>query len=121
MTFGERLRATRVNARMSQADLTRLSGVPKTMLSRYENNHILPSISTLQKLAHALGTGEASLLGDGEGAEQRGAQTFVDALGRRGIVLQDDDCDAMANLIADLIDEGNERVRFLSAPRAQRA
>ena len=49
MTFGERLRSARSTAQMSQSDLMRLSGVPKTMLSRYENDHILPSITTLRK------------------------------------------------------------------------
>lgn len=47
---------------MSQTDLSVKSGIPKPTLSRYENDHVLPSISTLQRLAESLGTGEGTLL-----------------------------------------------------------
>ena len=54
-TFGSRLRDARDKAQLSQSDLSRSSGIPKTMLSRYENDHILPSVTTLRKLSTALG------------------------------------------------------------------
>ena len=116
MTFGQRLRDSRQKAGMSQAELTRLSGVPKTMLSRYENDHILPSISTLQKLSTALGVGDAALLGDAEAGG-----TFEGALGRRGITMKGDDATTLANMVADMVDERDSRVDFLDAPKVRRA
>lgn len=99
---------------MSQAQLTRLSGVPKTMLSRYENDHILPSISTLQKLATALGVGEAVLLGEGEASA-----TFEGELGRRGITMKGGDALTLANVVADMVDQHDSRVGFLDRPAVQ--
>lgn len=118
MTFGQRLRDSRQKAGMSQAELTRLSGVPKTMLSRYENDHILPSISTLQKLSTALGIGDAALLGDGDG---EAGGTFEGALGRRGITMKGDDATTLANMVADMVDERDSRVGFLEAPNVRPA
>src|SRR3990172_7848241 len=68
MTFGQRLRATRLGAGMSQSDLEERSGIPKARLSRYENGHVAPSIQTLERLARALGVTQASLLGEEPGA-----------------------------------------------------
>ena len=116
MTFGERLRDARVRASISQTQLTRLSGVPKTMLSRYENDHILPSIGTLHKLAVALGTGESTLLGD-----EASPRTFEEELNRRGIDLIDGEAVSLAKLIADMVEEQDTRVQFLRAARADHA
>ena len=109
MTFGTRLREARRVARMSQSELTRLSGVPKTMLSRYENDHILPSISTLQKLAAALGVGEGILLGDGKVSD-----AFAVTLSARGIVLAHEETIRVANVIADMVEQHDERVAFIT-------
>ncbi|MGH2725565.1 MAG: helix-turn-helix domain-containing protein, partial [Actinomycetota bacterium] len=47
--FAGRLRRARTNAGLSQRDLERSSGIPKSRISRYENGHLLPSLSGLQK------------------------------------------------------------------------
>ncbi|MGZ4120777.1 MAG: helix-turn-helix domain-containing protein [Actinomycetota bacterium] len=117
MTFGERLRGERARVRISQSELTRLSGVPKTMLSRYENDHILPSIATLHKLARALGIHESALLGDGEGSD-----AFLDALRDRGIVVETDAqaarlVNVVADMVADMAEAGDARFAFLGAQR----
>jgi transcriptional regulator with XRE-family HTH domain len=62
VTLGGRLRRARLNVPMSQAELEALSGIPKPRLSRYENNHIEPSISSLLKLCAALNVRPGSLL-----------------------------------------------------------
>jgi transcriptional regulator with XRE-family HTH domain len=49
---------------MSQSDLSTRSGIPKPTLSRYENDHVSPSIATLSRLSEALHVGEGSLLGE---------------------------------------------------------
>jgi transcriptional regulator with XRE-family HTH domain len=67
-TFGERLRSARDSASLSQSQLAKISGIPKPMLSRYENDHILPSVDTLLRLSDSLNLGAGSLLSE-ESAE----------------------------------------------------
>lgn len=61
-TFGRRLRDLRLAAELSQSELSEKSGIPKPTLSRYENDHVSPSLQTLERLADALGCTEAALL-----------------------------------------------------------
>ena len=68
-SLGKRLREARVKAGMSQSDLSSKSGIPKPTLSRYENDHVSPSIATLSRLSEALNVGEGSLLGEKETPE----------------------------------------------------
>ena len=109
-TFGERLRDARDKAQVSQSELSRTSGVPKTMLSRYENDHILPSVTTLRKLSYALGESVSALVGNGPSI----IHTFAAVLGHRGIVIgNEDDAEQLAIVIADLVDGHDERLHFL--------
>jgi transcriptional regulator with XRE-family HTH domain len=109
-TFGERLRDARDKAQVSQSDLSRTSGVPKTMLSRYENDHILPSVTTLRKLSYALGESVSALVGNGPSI----IHTFAAVLGHRGIVIgNEDDAQQLAIVIADLVDAHDDRLHFL--------
>ena len=80
-SFASRLVEARHSAQLSQTDLERSSGVPKTRLSRYENGHILPSLQTLKKIADALGVTEASLLGERTAPEDE----FLRSLRSRGV------------------------------------
>ncbi len=80
-TLGARLRDARLQASMSQADLSERSGIPKPTLSRYENDHVSPSLNTLARLAGALGITESSLLGD----KASPMDAFVRALGLHGV------------------------------------
>ena len=109
-TFGERLRDARGKAHVSQSELSHSSGVPKTMLSRYENDHILPSVTTLRKLSVALGESVSALVGNGPSI----LHTFAAVLGHRGIVMgSEDDAQQLAIVIADLVDAGDDRLHFL--------
>jgi transcriptional regulator with XRE-family HTH domain len=60
--FGERLRQARTANGLTQSALVRRSGIPKPTLSRYENDHVLPSLATLSRLAEALQVSPGSLL-----------------------------------------------------------
>jgi transcriptional regulator with XRE-family HTH domain len=64
--FAVRLKRMRVDAGMTQKDLERESGIPKSRISRYENGHLLPSFHGLRKLAASLHIPESTLLGEGE-------------------------------------------------------
>ena len=54
MSVGERLRAIREQRNYSQADFERRTGISRTYLSRVENGHTVPLVSTLQKFARVL-------------------------------------------------------------------
>lgn len=60
-TLGYRLRTARLSAGLSQSMLERKSGIPKSMLSRYENDHLLPSVRTLRRLADSIGVAASAL------------------------------------------------------------
>jgi len=100
MTFGQRLRATRLGAGMSQSDLEERSGIPKARLSRYENGHVAPSIQTLERLARALGVTQASLLGE----EPGGLGEFARVLRERGVHIDSPEQGArLANALSDML------------------
>jgi len=100
-SFAELLRKARTDARMSQSDLERRSGIPKTTLSRYENGHVEPSLGTLRRLAEALDTDESELLPGEPTAEHHLAQ----ALQRHGVKIESAaDADRIAVLVAGIVE-----------------
>jgi len=99
-TFGQRLRAVRLHAGLSQSALETRSGIPKARLSRYENGHVLPSIATLSRLAHALGVSEASLLGD----QRAMVEEFASVLFQRGVrIYGTEQAAKLAHGVADIL------------------
>ena len=68
MTIGERIKAARKAAGMSQKDLAAKMGVTQSNISQYENDYATPSMATLFKYADALGCGVSDLLFDKEAA-----------------------------------------------------
>ena len=54
MTFGEKLRHTRLLCGLSQAKLAKRSGVYQTEIYRYEVEGVEPSFANLRRLAMAL-------------------------------------------------------------------
>lgn len=99
-TFGQRLRATRTKAGLSQSDLEVISGIPKARLSRYENGHVAPSIQTLARLAKALNVSEATLLDDGRAI----LEEFLKVLQERGVKIDSSEqAVALGNAVADML------------------
>lgn len=54
MLIGERLKALRERKGMSQGDVEKRTGLLRCYISRVENEHTVPSVDTLEKLARAL-------------------------------------------------------------------
>ena len=54
--FGDKLRVARKAAKLTQAELAERIGVKRSVISKYENGIIDPTISQVQSLADALGT-----------------------------------------------------------------
>jgi transcriptional regulator with XRE-family HTH domain len=60
--MGHQIREARLAAGMSQADVERESGIPKARLSRYENNHVMPSIRSLAAICASIGVRPGKLV-----------------------------------------------------------
>jgi transcriptional regulator with XRE-family HTH domain len=54
MVIGERLRELREAKELSQGDMEKRTGLLRCYISRVENNHTVPAVDTLEKLARAL-------------------------------------------------------------------
>src|SRR5271168_1574534 len=54
MNIGITIRTYRLQKGMSQGDIEKRTGLLRCYLSRVENGHTVPSLETLQKIAHAL-------------------------------------------------------------------
>jgi transcriptional regulator with XRE-family HTH domain len=54
MVIGDRLKQIRESKNMSQGDVESRTGLLRCYISRVENGHTVPSLETLEKLAHAL-------------------------------------------------------------------
>lgn len=61
--FGKRLRALREKAGTSQGDLADMAGLSRTYLNQLEAGKRDPSLSTLTRLARALGVKLEALIG----------------------------------------------------------
>jgi len=54
MVIGVRLKVLREQRKMSQGDVEKRTGLLRCYISRVENGHTVPSVDTLEKMAHAL-------------------------------------------------------------------
>jgi transcriptional regulator with XRE-family HTH domain len=54
MVIGGRLKALREQKKMSQGDIEKRTGLLRCYISRVENDHTVPSVDTLEKMARAL-------------------------------------------------------------------
>ncbi len=66
MLIGDRIRAFREAKKLSQGDVEKRSGLLRVYISRVENNHVTPSVETLEKFANALDVPLYQLFYDGE-------------------------------------------------------
>jgi transcriptional regulator with XRE-family HTH domain len=99
-TFGQTLRRARLDAGMTQSQLVEASGIPKPTLSRYENDHVMPSLTTLARLAAALDLAEGALL---PGRDSPKEELFI-ALRERGIEIQSrEDAQRVADMVLRIV------------------
>lgn len=98
--IGGRLREARRRAGLSQGQLQIRSGVPKSRLSRYENEHLLPSLTTLRRLVEALGVSEGAMLSPREAH----VDAFCEVLRERGIRFTSaEEARTLAGRVADMV------------------
>lgn len=72
--IGDKLRAIRLQNRITLVRLSEEAGVSKSLLSKIERNHSVPTVTTLQKIAAALKVDLASLFGDPEAGDPAASQ-----------------------------------------------
>lgn len=51
MNFAENLKNLRIKENVSQIDLSKETGIPQSVISRFERGKLEPKLSSLQKLA----------------------------------------------------------------------
>jgi transcriptional regulator with XRE-family HTH domain len=66
MIIGDRLRALREHRKLSQGDIEKRTGLRRSYISRVENNHTVPAIETLEKMARAMEIPVYQLFYDGD-------------------------------------------------------
>jgi transcriptional regulator with XRE-family HTH domain len=66
MVIGDRLRELREGKELSQGDIEKRTGLLRCYISRVENNHTVPAVNTLEKLARALEVPMYQLFHEGE-------------------------------------------------------
>ncbi len=66
MIIGDRLREMREEKKLSQGDIEKRTGLVRPYISRVENNHTVPTIATLEKMARALEIPMYQLFYDGD-------------------------------------------------------
>lgn len=67
MLVGNRLRTLRESKNLSQADIEQRTGLRRCYISRVENGRTIPSVETLERLAHGLEMKLYQFLYDGDG------------------------------------------------------
>ncbi|MFA6397984.1 MAG: helix-turn-helix transcriptional regulator [Candidatus Paceibacterota bacterium] len=60
--MGENLRKLRLKNKLSQGDLAKMINVNRAYISNIENGRMNPTLSTLEKIAGALGVSSSELL-----------------------------------------------------------
>jgi len=68
MVIGNRLKELRESKELSQGDIEKRTGLLRCYISRVENGHTVPAVSTLEKMARALEVPMYQLFHDGEAA-----------------------------------------------------
>jgi|SRR5258708_7247070 len=66
MVIGNRLKELRESKQLSQGDIEKRTGLLRCYISRVENNHTVPAIETLEKMARSLEVPMYRLFYDGE-------------------------------------------------------
>lgn len=66
MILGDHIKTIREEKKLSQGDIEKRTGLLRCYISRVENNHTVPAIETLEKIARALEMPLYQLMYDGD-------------------------------------------------------
>jgi len=82
MNVGKKILKLRLQSKLSQREISNISGLAVSYLSRLENDRITPSIKTLRKISQALGVPLTALLDREPVGEVQGERCPVTPSGR---------------------------------------
>jgi transcriptional regulator with XRE-family HTH domain len=72
MVIGEKLKVLRAQKNLSQGDIEKRTGLLRCYISRVENEHTVPTVDTLEKMARALEVPKYRLFTDEEHVKKIG-------------------------------------------------
>ena len=96
LVIGDRLKSLRESKDLSQGDIEKRTGLLRCYISRVENGHTVPAVSTLEKMARALEVPMYQLFHDGQAAAS--VREFKQPLGDDGWGSKGRDADYLAKL-----------------------
>lgn len=76
-TMGDKIHAARVSQNMSQAELSRLTGLSARAIRYYESNNRTPSVDAIKKIAEALGLATSYFMDDADFQAQLKREAFL--------------------------------------------
>jgi transcriptional regulator with XRE-family HTH domain len=120
MVIGDKLRILREGKNLSQGDIEKRSGLLRCYISRVENNHAVPSVDTLEKMARALDIPMYRLFTDDEHVKKLNIPTEV--VRRQSTnSKQDRDIRALAKLLARMSEERRGLLFHMASKMANRS
>jgi transcriptional regulator with XRE-family HTH domain len=120
MLIGERLKALRERKGMSQGDVEKRTGLLRCYISRVENEHTVPSVDTLEKLARALEIPTYRIFTDDEHVKKPNipAETIRS---RASNSQQDQQVRALAKLLSRMSEKDRRILFHMASKMARRA
>ena len=110
MVIGDRLKSLRESKELSQGDIEKRTGLLRCYISRVENGHTVPAVSTLEKMARALEVPMYRLFHDGQA--EPSVREFKQPQGDDGWGSKGRDADYLAKLCR-LLPKLNEKDKKL--------
>ena len=120
MVIGEKLKALREQNNLSQGDIEKRTGLLRCYISRVENNHTVPSVDTLEKIARALEVPLYRIFTDEEHVKKPNLPTEV-IRSRAVNSKQDRHLRALGKLFARMSDERRKLLFHMASKMANRA
>jgi transcriptional regulator with XRE-family HTH domain len=117
LVIGDRLKSLRESKDLSQGDIEKRTGLLRCYISRVENGHTVPAVSTLEKMARALEVPMYQLFHDGQAAAS--VREFKQPQGDDGWGSKGRDADYLAKLCR-LLSKLNEKDQKLLLQVAQK-
>jgi transcriptional regulator with XRE-family HTH domain len=120
MVIGDKLKALRAQKNMSQGDMEKRTGLLRCYISRVENNHTVPSVDTMEKMARALEVPMYRLFTDDEHVKKPNIP--AEATRSRAVrSKQDGELRAFAKLLSRMDDKDRGLLIHLASKMADRA
>src|SRR5271155_245748 len=120
MVIGDKLKALREQKKLSQGDMEKRTGLLRCYISRVENNHTVPSVDTLEKLARALEVPMYRLFTDDEHVKKPNIPAEV-TRSRAVRSKEDNELRAFAKLISRMDDRDRGLLFHMAAKLAGRS